>query len=339
MAKDYTLDELRSELNYYLSPGVTIDWNAWKNEYRKKEHGWLRPTIKRWDKVFWGRWEYRDKVEANISLYIKDPIPRIEFTKTDYSNTIYTYLVQMLDSIPKEGQWDETAAGWLYFEYLCDWFLWAFGHPSYKSKPIEPVGCEDVSYILSASAENIVAAMIANPFDYLGQILYDSRLISSNEFSFNLPSHESVEIGVNEISDTYQNKAIRFPIPVLDSGRQMLHLSNCFLNICGQDNRQTLLKICQVQAYLYAPWVAEPIKAINDNHQDFFWKSNIAGYMLTYFNIYDFSVNYKLEGIMFEPDYDAKHEWSKYSPFCLVREKSFFSLDPLILNTSILCKK
>ena len=338
MEEDYILNELRNELNCYLNPGIKINWNTWKEEYHKKEHGWLKATIKRWDKTFWGRWEYRDKVESNISKYIRTPIPQIKFTKTDYCNTVYSYLVQMLDSMPNEGQWDETNQGWLYFEYFCDWFLWAFGHPSYKNQPIEPIGCENARYLLGASAEYIVAAMIANPFDYLGQILYDSRLISDDHF-FNLPSHESVEIGVNEFSDADQNKAIRFPIPILDSGRQMLHLSNYCLNICGQSAHPTLLKICQVQSYLYAPWVAEPIKSIADNHQDFFWKSSIAGYMLTYFNIYQFSVQYKLDGIRFEPDYDSKDDWCKYSPFCLVREKLFFLLDPLILNTSMLCKK
>lgn len=336
--KDYILNELRNELTFYLNPGLTINWGTWEECRHKKEHGWLKATIKKWDKTFWGRWEYRDKVEANISKYIREPIPQITFTKTDYSGTVYSYLVQILDSIPSEGQWDETDQGWLYFEYLCDWFLWAFGHPSYSNEPVEPIGCEDARYLLAASAEHIVAAMIANPFDYLGQILYDSRLVAPKAF-FNLPSHEIVEVGMSEISNGYENKAIRFPIPVLDSGRQMLHLSNHFLNICGQDAHPTLLKICQVQSYLYAPWVAEPIRSIGDNHQDFFWKSSLAGYMLTYFNIYQFSSDYKLEGIRFEPDYDSTEDWCKYSPFCLVREKSFFTLDSLTLNTSTLCKK
>lgn len=237
--------------------------------------GWIVKVLIQLETNIWGRWQYRDLLDKAFFENIETKIPKIKFDEnTPFSKNTTRLVNDCLNLIPENGEWDQDANGWIYLEYLCDYLLFGFGHPSHFNEPIEPGSAFGARERLFCVVSTLVFAMIANPCDYFNILLAEAKFLSDEERktfkdAISVAHHQWENFSdeaYNPAAD--ESKKMRIPVPSLSS-RAMLHASNHYINIWVQDTNPTLLKMYQVYCYMYAPWVIEPLTA-TDLHSDFY---------------------------------------------------------------------
>lgn len=262
--------------------------NIIPNLKRNLKHGWLLPFLAQTDRYVWGRWDYwsqcqaipehawlRWKIEpilAMMSDRLAEPLPRFVIEETlpaypipqiewQYSPLAESMLHASLDAIPTHGEW-QTWSAWEYVDFFLDWCLFGFGHPAYRTLPIEPSGCEGASMRLYQIFN--LGILQLYPEDYLGRILPEicSKKGQRNQGFYPTPlvmtscMSEIISLSQNERED---NRIKTFYEPACGTGAMMLAQSNHCLTGIGQDIDSTLLKCALFQFYAYAPWYAVPV--------------------------------------------------------------------------------
>ena len=152
------------------------------------------------------------------------------------------------------------------FEDLLDYLLFCFGSSDQREMP-RRVALEDLRYwrkILD------LKVLMDHPGDWLGawyETHEASRSFKGATGFFSTPPalcRLMVELTLQDakLTDSVHE-------PCVGSGRILLEASNRVLNLSGMDVNPTLVKICQVNSWLYMPSAALPLKAIETQTKPF----------------------------------------------------------------------
>ena len=247
---------------------------------RDLKPGWLFHHLYSYDSILYGRWEYwqnlqlvsqdkyhllqdkdPDKRLVNIQEHIlpKEPIPEMSFG--DRCNTSQDKGVQMiqlcLDKMLTKGGYINLMTR---IEYLLDWLLFAFGHPSpwFRQLPKEPHSCDGCSMVLYQLFN--LFHLLYQPKDYWGNLIADAKSKGSQKHTgyFPTPNTLANAIGQMLFSNNQDTRLQMGYEPAIGTGVMTLEPSNKVLCMNGTDVDKVLLKATLVNWYMYCPWFAIP---------------------------------------------------------------------------------
>jgi len=217
----------------------------------RRYSGWLFPVLQATESLLWGRWYWHMLAWAFMRLP-DEPLPQIDFCDSPDAGT-RKMIERCLDTIANEGygSWQ----GWSsyeYFDYFLDWLLFAFGH--LPEEPKEPSkGAYDRLYQVFC-----LEAMVAYPYDYLGDLMAENRHGRSQGF-YPTPLCLVKMMSAMTFGEDPKPLAERTTCdPCVGTGRMLLAASNHCVRLYGIDINNTCVKATLVNGFLYAPWLVRP---------------------------------------------------------------------------------
>lgn len=222
---------------------------------RDLERGWMVPYLLGVDALLWGRWEYWFAIHLEGALP-EAPIPPLDWDLYGADGGKIGHgpgrrmLERCLESI--SGTWRGWST-WNEMNYLLDWLLFGFGAQDVEL-PQEPYGAAGASMRLYQLFD--LWPLLLWPYDHWADLLAETNYGRGQGF-FATP-HNVVEMMVQMTMTGRDCRAETVNDPAVGSGRMLLHASNHSLRLFGQDIDATLCKVCRVNGYLFAPWLAKP---------------------------------------------------------------------------------
>ena len=190
------------------------------------------------------RWEYWCRAMSAGRL-LNDAIPQIKFAECRAPEAIK--LVDRWIRLVCHHEHSSSA-----MDKLADWFLWGFGLS--KDRP-------DLSLELNERLyrEVNLGPLLLQPCDCLGEWVAVQKG-SWNPHAFFPTPHSVVEMMIRVTLDD-DNGDLRSKSvcdPCVGSGRMLLHASNHSLRLYGMDVDPLMVKICNINGALFAPWIVRP---------------------------------------------------------------------------------
>jgi hypothetical protein len=192
--------------------------------------------------MFLSRWDYWLKtVEAGEVL--DEPIPQIEwsgFGHAEAKKNLTTCIDYGFYHLSRQS-----------FTLFVEWLLFGFGAPSQKEMPrqIEP---ETNAFWYQTFN---LGLFLKHPHDYLGE--YAAELYGKGHHNptayFPTPMTVSM-LMVKMLFGEGDKKTASVCDPCVGSGRLLMAASNYSLNLYGVDIDANILKVCQVNMWMYVPW-------------------------------------------------------------------------------------
>lgn len=232
------------------------------------KHGWMLPALLQIDSMIWGRWEYWHQLTF-FSIFSKkfpdeiclpdDPIPQIEFGEKH--SMVEKMVLQCIDIICDDGYHFHKAV-----EFFLDWLLWGFGH---ISQPIMPIYGSEGKVHEKLYQVFQLGWLQTYPYDYLGSIMAEYGVNKGLQF-YPTPMNvcgfmTKMAMPRLDKADPEDTRLTTTLDPCVGTGRFLLYASNYSLALNGQDISELMIKTTLVNAYMYAPWVARPIRLIPSN--------------------------------------------------------------------------
>lgn len=214
--------------------------------------GWAIPYIIRaHEQSEWDRWGYHLRILETGQLP-EEPIPQIRFAGTPSRSGGMKQIAEWEKIIDRDR-----GGSWHPFGRLIDWLAWALALSSEA-----PALSEETNEALYRAVD--LKPWIVTPYDYFGDWLAERGSQEANGF-YPTP-HEVCElmarmtIGDSPVEGLDQRLASVCD-PAVGTGRMLLHASNYSLNLYGQDISGLVVKICQINGALWAPWLSFPLPA------------------------------------------------------------------------------
>jgi hypothetical protein len=162
-------------------------------------------------------------------------------------------LDRSLSAITKYGGW-RGWGNWSAFDYFLDWLLYGFGHSGQQEQPTERQEHQGASDRLYQVFN--LETLLAYPHDYFGEILAENQHGRHLGF-FPTPMHVSEFMALMTLGGSdARTKTVMDPC--VGTGRMLLAASNHSYRLYGCDINPTVIKVCLVNGYLYAPWLVRP---------------------------------------------------------------------------------
>jgi len=236
--------------------------------HRDLKPGWLWPYLTRGDEVTWGRWQYWLYVAqytAEHDCLPPEPIPQIELEEP-YQGTPRGEVMKMLEHCmeaiaPSWQGW----SSWDVFEYFLQWLLYGMDPTGRHAPPRRDFdGASDRLYQVFN-----LDLMLLWPSDYWGAMFAESRI--GRHVGFYPTPHTVCDAMAKMAIDPGDHRLESACDPALGTGRLMLFASNYCLSLSGQDINPLCALAAEVNAWMYAPWMAMPLRwveaKIMERHQ------------------------------------------------------------------------
>lgn len=211
--------------------------------------------------MFDGRWWYWTRtIEKGRPL--DEPIPKIEFDSRPHQESEKN-IKDCIRFMSGRGYGERDA--WI---ALIEWLLWGFGasvQPEFPNRVNE-----DISWHWYQTFN--LGLMIKNPCDYMawGSCEIAGMAHKGNRTGF-FPTPQNVVKMMTQMTMTKADKTKTVCDPCLGTGTMLLEASNFSLRLFGQDIDLNMVKMANVNAYLYIPWLAFPANDLIDwdTHEDY----------------------------------------------------------------------
>ncbi len=204
--------------------------------------GWLQPYLIAIDAMFSKRWDYWSRT-IDAEKVLDEPIPQINWLWTPHNDPMKN-LETCIQLGHNRGHSDA-------FHLFVDWLLYGFSSSVVKTLPpqIEPE--LNISWYKTFN----LGLYLKYPHDYLGQ--YAASLYGKGKRNptayFPTPMHLCYFI-VEMLMDKVSDKTASVCDPCVGSGRLLMAASNYSINLYGMDIDPRILKVCQVNMWMYVPW-------------------------------------------------------------------------------------
>lgn len=237
---DYELSEFL--LEHKRLPTVDDERKPWS--YR----GWAIPYVAQMHGMadIPDRWGYYIATLEQGSL-LDEPIPKMRFTGAG-----------AVDGLKHLANWESIVeaggGGWSSFAHLIDWLAWSL---SVSGEP--PKLSEKVMEQLYRAVD--LSVWLRQPSDYLGTHVSQRKAHGWNPNGFFPTPHEIVEAMTLMTMGDGDLRLATVCDPTVGTGRMLLHASNYSLCLYGMDIDATVLRCCQINGALYAPWMVFPLPA------------------------------------------------------------------------------
>ena len=271
---------------------------------RDVSHGWLIQYLLPVEAMCWGRWNYWCEMEMNRDLLDK-PIPPIKF---GFNAIARKHLEKSLDIVTEYGSWRRWGS-WRNMDYFLDWLLYGFGFAGQPELPKEP----SVGASMRLYQYFNIAALIAYPHDYLGEILADNQ--HGRSLGFFPTPHTIVEMMVLMTMQGEDSRTKTVCDPCVGTGRMLLYASNYSLRLYGMDINETMVKVTLVNGYLYAPWLVKPMSFLKDDYQCPEKSAEVAE------AIAQSAPRPDVQEYLANTEHDTEHQW-KFEPIKKLKKKS-----------------
>ena len=271
---------------------------------RDLEHGWLIKYLFPFETMCWGRWDYWCNMELKGGL-LDEPIPKINFAASAIARK---HLEQCLDIIPEYGGWQGWDS-WRNMDYFLDWLLYGFGYKGQPELPKEP--SKGASMRLYQYFN--IGALIAYPYDYLGEILAENR--HGRSLGFFPTPHEIVELMVMVTMAGEDSREKTVCDCCVGTGRMLLNSSNYSLRLYGADISATMVKTTLVNGYMFAPWLVKPMSFMKDDYQRPEKSAEVAEAIAQSMSRPD------VQEYLANTEHDGEQQW-KFEPIKKLRKKS-----------------
>jgi hypothetical protein len=245
------------------------------------ERGWFQPQLFACDQMLHRRWAYWHELVArgSIGSPAEWPIPRLEFgmghlgggdslpanlRERFAGSDAGEYLTDMLGSSADAkrnlfGVFERCLSGTgAHLSDLIHWLLWAFGSES-KLVPERPRLPERAAVAMYHELE--LHRLMAHPADWMAALGCE-YLCKGNHGTawFPTPIHIATCMVAMQFHDE-SGRDLR-PLSVCDpcagTGVMLLAASNYSLNLWAQDIDPLMCAMCEVNAWLYMPWLVWP---------------------------------------------------------------------------------
>lgn len=218
-------------------------WDDYSFEERTCK-GWLIPYLIEIDARLSTRWAYwLDTLDAGKML--DRPIPQIDFLTfgaSDAMKNLQTCLSRFMHL-------DVRLSNFL------DWLLWGFNIGEERPR-IDP----QVNEFWYRNFN--LGFMLRDPFDYFGEILCDAKSGYWNNPNAFYPTPHTVCQAMASMQFSgemdYRDKTVLDPC--VGTGRMLMFASNYSLRLFGQDIDRICVQACQINGFLYMPWLVAPGK-------------------------------------------------------------------------------
>lgn len=194
------------------------------------------------------RWSYYFR-QIDAGCITDEEIPQIEFFGATTSAAAPG--LKMLEKTIADIEY--LASSWNIFGDFVDWFAFALGVSSQKSRFNDKV--QEHLYRNFDASKLLIA-----PADYLGYLYSESKVNRHNKTGFYPTPSSIVECMVRMVFPDMSNVSKFDTVNdcCVGTGRMLLHASNYSLRLSGQDIDPICVKICLINSALYAPWMAFP---------------------------------------------------------------------------------
>ena len=213
------------------------------------ERGWLFPYLIEGDRKFSsGRWDWW--TDCLLAERIEGPIPQIKFRTTSSDKDVEETIKHIEDILIKL----ETMGTGSSLMTLVDWILWGLG-----SKNIEEYRCpEKIGKFLYEKFE--LGRLQIAPFDYFAYFAQATRGNGrwGNPTSFFQTPPNVIEMMTQMVFHDSQDITQSFCEPCAGTGTMLLFASNNTVNLYAQEICLDLVRMCELNGYLYVPWLIKP---------------------------------------------------------------------------------
>lgn len=176
------------------------------------------------------------------------PIPRLEFCSAfEGAANAGRQATEKWVDIAERG-----CGSWSGFSALVDWLAFALA-VSRKPSTLDDKTQEELYRTVN------LEPYLLFPSDYLGNYLSATKVNKYNKSAFYPTPHTVVEMMVCLTMGEGDQRAATVCDPCVGTGRMLLHASNYSLRLYGQDIDPLVVRICQINGALYAPWLAFPL--------------------------------------------------------------------------------
>lgn len=225
--------------------------NNGRTQIYNVKKGWLLPYVILGDSNFnnerWLWW-----LQCLAKKTIEEPIPQIQFSPIG-NNETRKHMEKAIEHL------SERTYSWNALGDFIDWILWGLGKGDFPNID------EEVHNWLYRYFQ--IGRLQQFPHDYLGDIIAERKSNGWNPNAF-FPTPENVvnfmvkmQFGNGNEEKSIFNKTLD---PAVGTGRFLMYGSNHTVQLYGIDIDPTMVKVCMINMFLYAPWAVMPASATEE---------------------------------------------------------------------------